>query len=175
MAKLSTLSLGRICGPVDGMGEAVTISVSVGAKVATGVDEVVVGMVVVVVAGDGNGGKLVIVVVCGVVGADDAPESGPPMAGTDDTGGSCKGKVGLLDEAGDSKVKRPEKLGVVVDCGLDDEANTDSTMDSAIEAVLSITASWLGASEVATSGRTPDLLLSVASPISASSGILMQF
>lgn len=69
MAKLSTLSLGRIWGPVDGKGEAVTISVSVtgneeavGARLATGVEEVVVGMVVVVV-GEGNGGKLVTVVV----------------------------------------------------------------------------------------------------------------
>lgn len=69
MAKLSTLSLGSIWGPVDGKGEAVTISVSVtgseeavGARLATGVEVVVVGMVVVVV-GEGNGGKLVTVVV----------------------------------------------------------------------------------------------------------------
>lgn len=104
-----------------------------------------------------------------MVGAEDAPDSAPPMAGTDDTGGSCRGKVGLLDDTGDNRVRRPEKLGVVVDWGREEEANTDSTMDSAMEAVLRMAASWLGASEVATSGLPADLLLSVASPISASS------
>lgn len=75
------------------------------------------------------------------MGAEDAPDSAPPMAGTDDTGGSCKGRVGLLDDTGDSRVRRPEKLGVVVDCGREEEFNTDSTMDSAMEAVLRMAAS----------------------------------
>lgn len=168
VAKLSAASLGRAGGAAGGRGEAVTISVSVTGRVVVGVDEAVVGTEVVV--GEGKGGRLVTVVVWGVEGAEEAPESAPPMAGTEDTGGSCRGSVAALEDTGDSSVRSPEKLVVVVDCGREEEARTDSTMDSAMEAVLRMAASWLGASEVAVSDLPGGLLLSVASPISVSSG-----
>lgn len=170
VARLSVVSLGRAGGAAGGRGEAVTISVSMTGRVEAGVAVVVVVVGTEVVVGEGKGGRLVTVVVWGVEGAEEAPERAPPMAGTEDTGGSCRGSVEVPEDTGDSSVRRPEKLGVVVDCGREEEARTDSTMDSAIEAVLRMAASWLGASEVAVSGRPGGLLLSVASPISVSSG-----
>lgn len=145
------MSLGIDCTPPEVSGEATTISVSatgraVDDKLVSGVGVSVGGKgcvdIGLEVARDGNGGSVLAVVVCGVLGADDVPVSAPPlMAGMDDTGGSWSGSVGVLDDTGDNKVNNPEKLGVVVDWTLDEEAKTDSTMDSAIDAVLSIAVS----------------------------------
>lgn len=138
--------------PVAGNGEAATISVSLTVRVddvaSASREEVLVGAtsvgVEVEVAGEGNGGRLLTVVVWGVAGAEGTPDVRDPlMAGTEDTGGSCRGSVGAPDDTGESSVNKPEKLGVaVVVTGPDEVPRTDSTMDSAMEAVLKIAASW---------------------------------
>ena len=67
------------------------------------------------------------------MGASEGSEEGiVSPKGMEDTGGSCSGMP-----TGDSYVSSPEKLGVVLPAAeLAAEPNTDSTMDSAMVAVL---------------------------------------
>lgn len=124
-AKLSTLSLGMDCAPPEASGEAATISASATGRAVEAKFVSVAGVSVggrgwvdigLEVARDGKGGSVLAVVVCGVLGAEEVPVNAPPLiAGMEETGGSWRGRVGVLDDTGDSKVSNPEKLGVVVD------------------------------------------------------------
>lgn len=102
MDKLSTLS-DISWGPIVVNGDAI-ISVSVMESVdvtalITSCEVVLIGAtkggdgIGVDVVGEGKGGKPITLVIRGVAGAEGTPVKVPPTAGTDDTGGSCRGKV----------------------------------------------------------------------------------